>query len=48
MKNLKQREENLAVVHEVEVDATLEPGQDKLIIFDSIERDLPYEFGECV
>ena len=39
MKNLKQREDSQLVEDDMEIDATLEPGQDKLVIFDSIERD---------
>ena len=42
LENMKYRDEPSQDSNDKAVDMTLEPGQEKLLIFDSIERDQPF------
>ena len=45
---MKNRDEPSLDSNDKAVDMTLEPGQEKMFIYDCIERDQPFQFAESL
>ena len=45
---MKNRDEPSLDNNDKAVDMTLEPGQEKMLIYDCIERDQPFQFAESL